>query len=425
MTLGSCGPPNPATRLTVLASTVNCTFVQLDFARFGSARRVPQSALLAYPAGTRGARGPDGTRIAVRRLATRDRLRDGRGAATATIDRTLLIGQASPSHLNRACLMQRSWIARTNAFSPLRVVALLFALVTPLAAQQASADGLCGLPEETPVVVTNHYTGSSHDAVRDMFRRQGAWVPYWGRFYEIRHTESEVKQLVAEDLGISSAEIPRTPFCTIGDIVDAVNKIEYDKYVYALRDCTKCITAGRLARSWADIIELGTMQVHGDPGNWTARSISEAQDADGAHVASTVGDGNDYLAVATSPPPGLRFQSDEQGHFGIGWHTESHHDAGIQAVEACGLQGGTNCLFNAGGTSLRGGCVGLAMAAWRDRDMDAERTYVVTSSSFREFIPGNLRSGCEREILGGKHEDAVAERSCEVLRIVCAGNDSR
>ena len=306
--------------------------------------------------------------------------------------------------------MQRSWRFRANAFSPLRVVALLVALAAPLAAQQVGAEGLCGLPEETPVVVT--------------YTRGRYWEAYWGSFSELSHTKSEVEELAAEDLGLSSAEIPRTPFCTIGDIVDALNKSEYDMYVYALRDCTKCITAGRLARSWADIIELGTMQVHGDPGNWTARSISEAQDADGAHVASTVGDGNDYLAVATSPPPGIRFDPGERGHFGIGWHAESHHDAGMNAVGECREQGGGACSFNASGTSLRGGCVGLAMAAWRDRDMNSERTYVATSSSFRNLIPGNLRSGCEREILGGKHEEAVAERSCEVLRIVCAGGTS-
>ena len=306
--------------------------------------------------------------------------------------------------------MQRSWIARANAFAPIWFTTLLVALVAPLAAQQVGAEGLCGLPEETPVVVT--------------YTRGRYWEAYWGSFSELSHTKSEVEELAAEDLGLSSAETPRTPFCTIGDIVDALNKSEYDMYVYALRDCTKCITAGRLARSWADIIELGTMQVHGDRGNWTAPSHSAAQGGVGAPVAATVGDGNDYLAVATSPPPGIRFDPGERGHFGIGWHTESHHDAGTQAIEACRLQGGTNCLFNASGTSLRGGCVGLAVAAWRDRDTNAKRTYVVTSSSFRNLIPGNLRSGCEREILGGKRKEAVAEHSCEVLRIVCAGNDS-
>ena len=272
-------------------------------------------------------------------------------------------------------------------------------------------------------MVTNHHTGSPYDFRRDSFREEGAWSAYWGGYTERRHTESQVKELAAERLGLGGAEIPRTPLCTIADL-DDINGDEFDMYVYALRDCTNCISAGGLARGWADIIERGTMQVHGDLSKWTAPSVSTAQGIDGAHVAATVGDGNDYLAVATSPPPGIRFDSGKQGHFGIGWHAESHHDAGTQATEACRLQGGTNCLFNASGTSLRGGCVGLAMATWRDRDMTSERTYVVASSSFRNLISGNLRSGCEREILGGKHEDAVAEHSCEVLRIVCAGGTS-
>ena len=42
-----------------------------------------------------GARHPDVARTAVRSLATRDRLRDGRGATSATIDRTLVMGHVS------------------------------------------------------------------------------------------------------------------------------------------------------------------------------------------------------------------------------------------------------------------------------------------------------------------------------------------
>ena len=139
-------------------------------------------------------------------------------------------------------------------------------------------------------------------------------------------------------------------------------------------------------------------------------------------VHGATGDKDHYLAVATSPPAGAPIEPSGSGYFGIGWHTESHHDAGMQAVEACRLQGGTNCLFNASGTSLRGGCVGLAMAAWRDRDMDSERTYVVTSSSFRNLIAGDLRSRCGTAALSGKPAGTVVERSCEIVRIMCAGD---
>ena len=70
---------------------------------------------------------------------------------------------------------------------------------------------------------------------------------------------------------------------------------------------------------------------------------------------------------------------------------------------------------------MRGGCVGLAMATWRDRGEDPERTYVVTSSSFRNLISGDLRSGCDRETFGGNYHDTVVEHSCDIVRIVCAG----
>ena len=139
-------------------------------------------------------------------------------------------------------------------------------------------------------------------------------------------------------------------------------------------------------------------------------------------VPATAGDEDHYLSVATSPPPGFRFDPGKPGHFGIGWHTESHHDAGTMAVDECRRQGGGNCSFNASSTSLRGGCVGLAMATWRDRDKDAERTYVVTNSSFRDVIAKDLRSACEADIFSGKYEDTVVEHSCEIVRIACAGD---
>ena len=130
-----------------------------------------------------------------------------------------------------------------------------------------------------------------------------------------------------------------------------------------------------------------------------------------------------YLAVATSPPAGAAIAPGESGYYGIGWHTESHHDAGTTAEAECRSQGGGSlCSFNASGTSLRGGCVGLAMAKWRDRDEDPERTYVVTSSSFRNLIATDLRSACKNTALSGKYEGTVLEYSCEIVDVMCASD---
>ena len=143
----------------------------------------------------------------------------------------------------------------------------------------------------------------------------------------------------------------------------------------------------------------------------------------GATAVGTAGDENHYLAVATSPPAGWHIEAGESGHFGIGWHSESHHDAGMNAARECREHGGGSaCSFNASGTSLRGGCVGLAIASWRDRDKEPERTYVVTSSSFRDLIARDLRAGCDSTAFSGKHEDTVVEHSCEIVRIMCAGD---
>ena len=137
----------------------------------------------------------------------------------------------------------------------------------------------------------------------------------------------------------------------------------------------------------------------------------------------TTGDDDHYLAVATSPPAGWHIESGEAGYFGFGWHPGSGHDAGMAAAAECRQQGGGSvCNANASGTSMRGGCIGLAMARWRDRDEDPERTYVVTSSSFRNLIARDLRSGCRNAAFGGKYEDTVVEHSCDIVRIMCAGD---
>ena len=145
-------------------------------------------------------------------------------------------------------------------------------------------------------------------------------------------------------------------------------------------------------------------------------------DADPASPATADGEDH-YLAVATSPPAGTGISPGESGYHGIGWHTESQHDAGLTAVDERRRQGGGSaCFSNAGGKSLRGGCVELAMANWRDRDEDPERTYVVTSSSFRDVIARDLRSGCESAAFAGKYEDTVVEHSCEAVHVMCASD---
>lgn len=130
-----------------------------------------------------------------------------------------------------------------------------------------------------------------------------------------------------------------------------------------------------------------------------------------------------FVAVATSPPTGTRISPGASGYYGFGWDTESQHDAGLVAVAECRTQGGGSaCFSGADGKSIRGGCVGLALAKWSDRDRDPARTYVVTSSSFRDVIARDLGSGCDRDIFGGKYEGTVIEHSCEIVRIVCAGD---
>lgn len=143
---------------------------------------------------------------------------------------------------------------------------------------------------------------------------------------------------------------------------------------------------------------------------------------DGAPQAAA-GGAEHYLAVATSPPPNHRIEPGEAGHFGIGWHRDSQHDGGMAATAECRRQGGGDaCGHTATGKSLRGGCVGVAMARWRDRGKDPERAYVVASSLFRDLIARDLRGHCESTAFGGKYKETVVEHSCDVLRVMCAGD---
>ena len=45
----------------------------------------------------------------------------------------------------------------------------------------------------------------------------------------------------------------------------------------------------------------------------------------------------------------------------------------------------------------------------------------LTSSSFRDVIARDLRSGCDRDIFSGQYEDMVVEHSCKIVRIACGG----
>ena len=142
---------------------------------------------------------------------------------------------------------------------------------------------------------------------------------------------------------------------------------------------------------------------------------------EGAPDTAVNGGEDHFLAVATSPAAGTGINLGASGYYGIGWDTGSQHDAGLTATAECRKHGGgSGCFSDASGKSLRGGCVGLAMAKWRDRGEDAERSYVVTSSSFRNLIARDLRSGCESTAFSGKYEHTVVEHACEIVDIMCA-----
>ena len=284
-----------------------------------------------------------------------------------------------------------------------------------------AAAELCGMPDDAEVVATLRAIAVP-DYLQEVLEQEGPW----GLLSAKRNDESSHTESARWDHTFSGqVSLPESPYCRYPRIETGFGNIQ-ELRVYRLKgNDLPTVSAGDLLDFYAGGVlrqsdRADKYELLGDPADWIEESPMTRE---GAPDPATVGDEDHYLAVATSPPAGWRIEPGEPGYFGIGWHTESHHDAGMTAVDQCRRQGGGSvCSFNASGTSLRGGCVGLAMAKWRDRGKDAERTYVVTSSSFRNVIARNLRSDCESTALSGKYEDTVVEHSCEIVRVMCAGD---
>ena len=298
---------------------------------------------------------------------------------------------------------------------------MVVATIAVMAGGLGHAD-LCGISEDAQVVGTVRAIAWP-EYLDEAFTQRGHWGIVSAKRIEGR-SRTEKDQWNRAFGGQHS--LPDSPYCRYPRIELRFGHVQ-ELRVYRLRGRDlPTISAGELLDFYAGGVlrERDGRENYvllGDAADWSEESAT-AQAGPEGHAPSSADDEEHYLVVATSPPPGFNFDPGAQGQFGSGWHTESHHDAGMTAVDECRRQGGGNCSFNASGTSLRGGCVGLAMATWRDRDMEEERTYVVTSSTFRDVIAGDLRSACESHIFGGKHEDTVVEHSCEVVRIICAGD---
>ena len=309
---------------------------------------------------------------------------------------------------------------------------------------------LCGMPEEGRVAATTRTVSTSVESLRSVYAQKGHWEGYSASGYTER---DQSETAVWNRMFDGRIPLPESPYCRYPNVrlgTGAYSSV-VELRVYRLRTSdVETLDAGTLLDRWASghLRESGTDVTHqllGDPSDWSqegSRTGTRSQDDDNGGLTGLLGsfkarkseasppaptfhgaagDRNHYVAVATSPPAGWRIEQDERGYFGFGWHTRSGHDAGMAAAAECRSQGGgIECSSNASGTSIRGGCVGLAIAKWRDRDEDPERTYVVTSSSFPNLIARDLRSGCDRDTFGGKYEDAVVEHSCDIVRIMCA-----
>ena len=249
-----------------------------------------------------------------------------------------------------------------------------------------------GLPAETPAYC--------HVTIRREFRPPSVLVPYRIEIYVF---------------GWPKARWPHHRNQGVAGLLDYLEQIHRtsDHAVASIS-----VNVNQAARSWladyyADIeSEMSALD------DLLAQSEEDAQ----VPVPNVAGEDH-YLAVATAPPAGVAILPTKVGHYGIGWHTESQYNAGLNAEAVCrGQGGGGACFSDARGKALRGGCVGLGIASWQDRDQRPERAYVVTSSSFRHTIAADLRSRCETAALAGKYEDAVVEHSCEIVDITCAAD---
>ena len=275
---------------------------------------------------------------------------------------------------------------------------------------------LCGIPDDAQVVATIRAIAVP-EYLEEVIAQEGRWSLLSARRND---TSAHTENARWDHTFGGRTSLPDSPYCRYPRIERGFGNVQ-ELRVYRLEgDDLPTISASDLFDFYflnADQRKLASSyELLGDPSDW----IEESPVASPVEV---VGHQDHFLAVATSPDAGTRIAPGESGYYGIGWHTESQHDAGLTATVECRKQGGGSaCFSNASGKSLRGGCVGVATATWRDRDKDTERAYVVTSSSFRDVIARDLSSGCLSTAFGGKYENTVVEHSCEIVRIMCAGD---
>ena len=127
-----------------------------------------------------------------------------------------------------------------------------------------------------------------------------------------------------------------------------------------------------------------------------------------------------YVAVAATATPFSTFPSGTQWHTGVGWHTESGHDAGNEARAACSnAAGGASCYHFF--PSLKGGCVALALGAWRDQGKPMSFQFGSgTTTLGRALAEEKALSRCKSNIFGGKPEGTVQEWQCETKVSFCS-----
>ena len=236
--------------------------------------------------------------------------------------------------------------AGAGACTPAPFCLRLLVFVLPLAYVQANPLAPCRLTDETEMVAVV-------EVIDDPYRGSGARGYMVGGGMNIADGEQGLDALQSGILFVTGVD-PRTrskplePHCVFRLLFSGYR---YNDTVYVYRLELSDLSDHK-AEYWRDrkpqrkgLATLGNILDWAGREPWVHlewiqegvpvvadRNPATGQLEGGATAAGTAGDENHYLAVATSPPAGWRIEAGESGHFGIGWHAESHHDAGMSAA---------------------------------------------------------------------------------------------
>ena len=123
-----------------------------------------------------------------------------------------------------------------------------------------------------------------------------------------------------------------------------------------------------------------------------------------------------YTAVAATEP----FDFAGPFVYAFGWHPESGHEAGQQAIAECNRLSGESC-WTVGVSGSSGACTSLVLATWLHEGMQRpqSRLFGGNTAFGRDAAEEEAMNMCEAYVTSGVRSDDVREWRCDPQRSFC------